>query len=132
MAHTLGIVVSQFNSHITSRMRAKAEAQAKSHDAKTIIVEVPGSFDIPFAAKKLLDNGVDAVAALGAAIKGETDHDDVIVRVAADRLAALSLEYKRPVSLGIIGPNATAKQAEERAEEYAERAVDTALDLLNI
>ncbi|HII65628.1 TPA: 6,7-dimethyl-8-ribityllumazine synthase, partial [Candidatus Woesearchaeota archaeon] len=84
----------------------------------------------PYAVQLMLrKKGVDAVAVIGAVVKGETDHDVLITTVAAERLAVLSLKFGKPVALGIIGPNATERQAQARAEEYAERAVRTALAL---
>ncbi len=130
----LGIVCAQFNEEITSRMKKAALAKAKKLKITVVsVLEVPGVYDLPFAAKLLLEKmKVDAIATLGAVIKGETDHDDLITRVAVQALTNLSLEYNKPISLGIIGPGATWKQADKRAEEYAERAIDAALNLSRI
>lgn len=127
----LGIVCSRFNEDITGRMKKAALATAAKLGARVAsIVEVPGAFDTPYAVQLMLrKKGVDAVAVIGAVVKGETDHDVLITTVAAERLAVLSLKFGKPVALGIIGPNATGRQAQARAEEYAERAVRTALAL---
>ncbi len=127
----LGIVVSEFNYDVTKIMLEKAISHAKFLGADpTIIYKVPGTFDSPFAVKKLLETGkVDAVVVLGAVIKGDTDHDQVVAHQAARKIVDLSLEYNIPVALGIIGPNATREEAIERAEEYAARAVETAVKM---
>lgn len=128
----LGIVVSEFNMDVTMIMEAKARDHARHLGAEVVkVVRVPGAYDTPLAVKALLERGdVDAVAVLGAVIKGETDHDEVVAHQAARKLMDLSLEYGKPVTLGIIGPGASRMQALERAEEYARRAVEAAVKML--
>ena len=130
----LALVISDFNSKITSMMEKNAEKVAKSLSAKIIInIHVPGTFEIPFAAKKLFkDRTVQAVIALGAVIQGDTDHDLIIVTNVSQKLMDLSLQYNKPLGFGIIGPRVTRQQAEKRASQYSERAIRTALELIKI
>jgi 6,7-dimethyl-8-ribityllumazine synthase len=91
-------------------------------------VLVPGVFEIPLAAKKLLGRqDIDAVVTLGAVIEGETQHDEVVMQHASRKLIDLSLEYGKPVALGISGPGMTRLQALERVNEFARRAVEAAV-----
>ena len=128
----LGMVVSLFNYEITGEMSKRAIERAKEIGAKIIkIVEVPGSFEIPFAAKELLEiKEIEGVVTIGTIIKGGTDHDNVVAHSVARKLLDLSCEYNKPVSLGISGPNITWQQSEKRIEEYAIRAVDSAVKML--
>ena len=128
----IAIVVSKFNYEITSKMREKALQHAKKIGANVIkVVEVPGSFEIPLAVKRLLeDKNIGGVATIGAIIKGGTDHDVMIAQAIAYELLYLSVEFGKPVSLGISGPNITWQQSEKRIEEYALRAVDTVVSML--
>lgn len=127
----LGLVTSRFNKEITDRMQQKAMVVIEGEGNEVEIVQVPGAYDIPLAVKKMLmDKRIHAVAALGAVVKGETAHDDTITRDIAKRLGELSLEFNKPVTLGIIGPGASWEEAEERAEEYAERSVRAAVELV--
>ncbi len=128
----LGIVVSTFNYEITGEMRKRAEQRAKEAGAQVVnVIEVPGSFEIPFAVMELLkDKQIDGVVTLGTVIKGGTDHDAVVAHSVAKKLLDLSVEYNKPVSLGISGPNITWQQAEKRIEEYAIRAVDSVVKML--
>ncbi|MDD5171587.1 MAG: 6,7-dimethyl-8-ribityllumazine synthase [Candidatus ainarchaeum sp.] len=128
---TIGIVVSLFNSDLTEDMGAKAVEVVEGAGGRTKLLTVPGAFDIPLVAKKMLmDKNVDAVVALGAVVKGETAHDEIVVKGAARKLSDLSLEFRKPVTLGIIGHGADWEEAEERAEEYAERAAKAAISLV--
>lgn len=123
----VGIVVSRFNEEITSKMLESALSAAKELGIEIVqTVHVSGAFEIPFAAKQLLKlKEIEGVATLGAVIKGETDHDQVIAHSVAKKLLDLSIEYDKPVSLGISGPNITKKQAMERAKEYGKRSLET-------
>jgi len=129
---TLGIVVSEFNFEITEEMKKTALEYAKKQNVIVEqVISVPGAYDVPLAAKKiLLDKKIDAVIALGAIITGKTKHDELIAKTCADALTRLSLEFNKPIALGIIGPGASEENAETRKNEYAERAVETAIKLV--
>jgi len=130
----IALVVSEFNKEITSKMEKNVEKVASSLGVKiTKKIYVPGAFEIPFAANKLLkDKKIDAVVVLGVIIRGETGHDKIIVSSIAPKLIDLSLEYNKPVGFGVIGPGVTWQQAKKRAIEYSNRAVKTALELTGI
>ncbi len=127
----LGIVVAEFNYDVTSLMLKKALSHARFLGVEvTYVVRAPGTFDVPFMAKQLLEKPeVDAVVALGAVIQGATKHDEVVAHQAARKLMDLGLEYGKPVTLGIIGPGASRMQALERIDDYARRAVEAAVKL---
>ena len=128
----LGIVVSEFNYDITYLMLQRAVDHAEFLGAKVIkVVKVPGAFDMPLAVKKLLESGdVDAVVTIGAIIKGDTDHDQVVAQHAARKMVDLALEYGKPVTLGVSGPGMTRMEAMERIEEFARRAVEAAVKMV--
>ena len=130
----IAIVVSDFNKEITSRMEKAAVKAAKSLGAEIAKkIHVPGSFEIPFAVKNILEKEkIDAIVALGAVVQGKTYHDILIMNTIIPKLMDVSLQYKKPLGMGIIGPRVTWKQAEERASEYAERAVKTAIEMVKI
>ncbi len=130
----LALVVSDFNREITSKMEKNAENAARALKAKIIKkIHVPGAFEIPFAANKILKNKkIDAVVVLGAVIQGETQHDVVIVNAVAPKLIELSLKYDKPIGFGIIGPRVSWQQAEKKAAEYAKRAVEAAIKLMEL
>ena len=117
--YNIGIVVSEFNFDITSMMLERAKAHAAFLDVNVgKVITVPGVYDMPLAIKKLLeDSTIDGVVTLGCVIEGETDHDQVVIQHAARKIIDLSLQYNKPVSLGISGPGMTRLQAEERIEK---------------
>jgi 6,7-dimethyl-8-ribityllumazine synthase len=125
------VVVSQFNDDITIPMFDIARKHAKKIDAIiTYACFIPGSFEMPLIVRELLrKKDVDAVVTLGAVIKGETSHDEIVAGNAARLIADLSLDHGKPVALGISGPNMTFDQARERINVVPIRAVDTAVDM---
>jgi len=125
-------VVGEFEKEITDKMVEIAKNTCEQNNILIgQIIKVPGCYDIPIAVKKLLlDKSNNAIIALGAVIKGETKHDEIITISTSNRLSELSLEFNRPITLGIVGPGATIKQVESRKEEYAKRAVLAAIKLV--
>lgn len=128
----LAIVVSEFNYDITKMMLEKALDHAKFLGAEVkYVVHVPGVFDMPLFIKKLLEKeDVDAVVCIGAVVTGETKHDELIAHQTARKIVDLSLEYNKPVALGISGPGMTRDQAVRRIEEYSRRAVEAAVKMV--
>jgi len=126
----IGAVVSEFNYDITMMMLERAKEHAQFLGAEiTHIVKVPGVFDMGLAIKKLLEiKEIDGVVAIGAVIEGETEHDDIVIQHAARKIADLSIEYSKPVGLGISGPGMTRLQAEARIER-AKNAVEAVVKL---
>jgi riboflavin synthase len=132
-ALTFGVVVGKFNDEITNKMEKKAREVAKREGVVLKVIYVPGVYDMPLPVKKLLmDKSIDGIVTLGAVVKGETAHDEVITKDVARRLGDLSLEFKKPVTLGVIGHGASGEAAEARAEEYAERAMKAAMELVKV
>ncbi len=127
----LAFVCAEFNYDLTKVMEERARAHAEFLGAQVgSVVYVPGCFDMPLAIQKLLTStGVDGVVALGAVLEGETQHDELVAQHAARKIMDLSLEFKKPVALGIIGPGASRAQALSRLDGYAKRAVETAVKL---
>lgn len=126
----IGIVVSEFNFDITMMMLERAKEHAKFLGANvTEVVTVPGVFDMPLVIKKLLQKkNIDGVVTLGAVIEGETEHDQVVIQHTCRKITDLSVEYEKPVSLGITGPGMSRLQAEDRIER-AKNAVESVVKL---
>jgi 6,7-dimethyl-8-ribityllumazine synthase len=129
----IAVVVSEFNQEVTSRMLSVAQEKAKILKLKIIYTcQVPGAYDMPIIVDALLQKkDVDGVVTLGAIVKGQTKHDEVIAHSAANALTKLSLKYKKPVSLGITGPGMQDRHAYARIRPVAERAVEAIVKITN-
>jgi len=130
------IVVGRFNDFITERMLAGALDVLKRNNASESaidIIKVPGSFEIPLAAKKAASSHkYDAIIAIGALIRGATPHFDYIASEVAKGLSSVSLELDIPVTFGIITAD-TLEQAIERAgTKMGNRGADAALSAIEM
>ena len=114
----IGIAVARFNDFITSRLLEGARAALASHGVSgddVTVASVPGSFELPLAAKKMAESGrYHAVICLGAIIRGETDHYEHVAGEAAKGIAAAALSSGRPVIFGVLTTD-TLEQAINRA-----------------
>jgi 6,7-dimethyl-8-ribityllumazine synthase len=115
---TFGIVVSRFNEFFSKKLLEGALDCLTRHGAderNITIAWVPGGFEIPLAAKRMVcTEKYDAVIALGALIRGNTPHFEYIASEVAKGLAATALETNRPVIFGVITTD-TVEQAIERS-----------------
>ncbi|MBN1134510.1 MAG: 6,7-dimethyl-8-ribityllumazine synthase [Methanosarcinaceae archaeon] len=131
MAINLGFVIAEFNRDLTYQMEllGKEHADFLGATVKETIM-VPGVYDMPLAIKKLCEReDIDAVVTIGAVIEGATKHDEIVVQQASRKITDLSLEYDKPVTLGIAGPGMTRLEAHQRVD-YAKRAVEAAVKLV--
>lgn len=127
----IAIVTAEFNEEITFRMLEIAQEKAKSLNLNVkYSCKVPGAYDMPIIVDSLLaKKDVDGVVTLGAIIKGQTKHDEVIANATAKSLTELALKHKKPVSLGISGPGMQERHAYARIRPVAERAVEAVVKL---
>jgi 6,7-dimethyl-8-ribityllumazine synthase len=127
----IAIVTAEFNGEITSRMLDVALEKAKALKLQVkYSCKVPGSYDMPIIVDILLQKkDIDGVVTLGAIIKGQTKHDEVIANAVAKSLTELSIKYQKPISLGISGPGMQERHAYARIRPVAERAVESVVKI---
>ena len=114
----VAIAVARFNEVVTDKLLEGAVRELSLlgvADKDITVAHVPGAFELPGVCRKLVDsNKYDAVIALGAIIRGETSHYDVVVNASTGGIAKLASEGKIPVILGILTTD-TVDQAMNRA-----------------
>lgn len=130
--YNIAAVVAEFNFDINQMMLGLAKEEAKSRGSEiTKVFIAPGVFDMALPIKKLLErDDIDAVVALGSVIEGATDHDQIVAQHAARKITDLSLEYDKPVTLGISGPGMTRLDAHKRID-MGKKAVEAAIKILD-
>ncbi|WP_202710840.1 6,7-dimethyl-8-ribityllumazine synthase [Sporosalibacterium faouarense] len=113
-----GIIVGRFNEFIGSKLLSGAVDGLKRHGANEEDIEiawVPGAFEIPLVAKKMVKSGkYDSVICLGAVIRGATPHFDYVSNEVTKGVANVSLDAEIPVIFGVLTTD-TIEQAIERA-----------------
>lgn len=127
----LGIVASRFNEEISSQLLKRAQAAAHDLHVHCSVFRVPGALEIPLALQWMAQSGrFDALAAVGAIIRGETYHFEVVANESARGLMDVSLEFGLPVANGILTTEDEA-QALARLDKGAE-AVHVAVEMARL
>ena len=134
----IGVVTSRFNSEVTEKL--EAGALVRLHEAglsseNIIQVRVPGAFELPLAARWLLEEGCAAVIALGAVIRGDTAHFDYVCQAVERGLTTLQLELGRPVVFGVLTTDNEAQALARVGGEHGHKgrdAAEVAIEMLNL
>ena len=113
-----GVVVSQFNNFITDRLLAGALGALErggAEEKQIQVVQVPGSFELPLAAKKMAASGnFDSIICIGCILRGETSHYDVVVSETARGVQLAQLDTGVPLIFCVLTCD-TLEQAIDRA-----------------
>ncbi len=128
----IAFVYGSYHPELVARMLEAARDEAAASGC-TIVDEraVPGAMEQPLAVKRLLmEDGIDAVIALGIIEKGETSHGLVMAQAVIRSLIDLQLAAMKPVGVGILGPDILPDQIPPRLEPYARDAVRAARTML--
>ena len=135
----VGIACGRFNGGITTRLLDAALATLRDEGVEAndiYIAWVPGAFEIPLLAQTMLEsNKVDCVITLGAVIRGDTGHYDVVAGECARGVQAVQLHSGKPVVFGVLTTN-TVEQALERSmpdeTNKGRESALTALEMVNV
>jgi 6,7-dimethyl-8-ribityllumazine synthase len=135
----VAIVASRWNDFIVSRLIGGAtdalERLGASTDAITII-RVPGSFELPIAAKRAaLSDEYDAVICLGVVIRGDTSHNEYIAAEVIKGVAQVSLETNLPITLGVVTADNLEQAIDRAGAKSGNKGFDaamTAVELVNL
>ncbi|MFY9558256.1 MAG: 6,7-dimethyl-8-ribityllumazine synthase [Blastocatellia bacterium] len=135
----VAVVASRWNDFIVSRLIGGAtdalERLGASSDAITII-RVPGSFELPMAAKRAaLSDEYDAIICLGVVIRGETSHNEYIASEVIKGIASVSLETNLPITLGVVTADNLEQAIDRAGAKSGNKGFDaamTAVELVNL
>lgn len=132
----IGIVASRFNEFITSRLISGAEDCLNRHGIQGSMIDlawVPGAFEIPLAAKKMLSTGkYDAIICLGAVIRGATSHYDYVCNEVSKGIAAIGLESGIPVLFGILTTENIEQAIERAGTKAGNKGYDCAMSAIEM
>ena len=132
------IVSGLWHTRISEGLLSGAQRVLDASGAQVTLIQVPGSFELPVAAKVALDAGADAVVALGVIVRGETPHFDYVAAAATDGLTRVALDTGKPVGFGVLTLDDEAQgiaraglegSVEDKGFEAADAAIRTALVL---
>jgi len=131
----VGIVLARFNPAIGDALlagAARALSEAGVADSAITIATVPGALEAPLALQRMAQTGdYDALIALGAVIRGDTYHFEIVANESAAGVASVQLEFGIPIGNGILTTDNDA-QASERADTKGRDAALAALEMANL
>jgi 6,7-dimethyl-8-ribityllumazine synthase len=138
----VGVVAARWHEAVTDAMLDSAlRALHEVGVTESVVVRVPGTFELPVVAKRLAESGCDAVVSLGVVVRGGTPHFDYVCQAATDGLSRVALDTGVPVGFGVLTCD-TDEQAfersglpgskEDKGREAALAAVATALALRSL
>lgn len=130
----VGILCARWNPTVTEALLRSALDALEAHEARAndvVVVRVPGAFELPAAAAAVLESeSPDALIVLGAIVRGETSHHEVLGHAVATALATLSAQSGVPVGFGLLTCD-TMEQARARVSKGAE-AAEAAVEMANV
>lgn len=130
----IGLVSSRFNQEIVAQLLARADAELAALGVRpddVTRVSVAGALEIPLALQWMAQSGrFDALAAVGAVVRGDTYHFEIVANESARGVMEVALEFGIPVANGILTTDDEA-QALARADKGAE-AVRVAVEMARL
>ena len=131
----VGVVLSRFNADISEGLLAGALRglnEAGVDDGRVLIVSVPGALETPLALQRLAQtNDYDALVALGAVIRGDTYHFEIVANESAAGVSNVALDFGIPVGNGILTCD-TEDQAHARMNQKGYEAALAAIEMANL
>ncbi len=123
----IGVAAAEWNQSITDRLVEGAKRRAEAMGVSRLtVLRVPGALEVPLAARSLALNGCDAIVGIGAIVKGETDHYDIVVRESSAGLTRVSLDTGVPVTNAILAVHDFSQATERSGEGDSNRGAEAA------
>ena len=132
---SIGIVVSEWNDHITSKLLDGAYATLVESGVKEENIQlkrVPGAFELPLAAQWLAQTNVDGIIAIGVVIQGETRHFDFVCSGTTNGIMEVNLKYDKPVAFCLLKDNTEQKSIDRAGGKHGNKGVEAAVTVLKM
>ncbi len=135
----ISLVVSRYNSFVVDRLLKGCLNTLTSLGIKRAnirLIKVPGAFEIPVTVKRVADSGnVDAIITLGAVIRGETPHFDIIANECARGIGSVAIETAIPVIFGVLTVDDVDQAMDRSGAEESNKgseAAQTAVEMISV
>jgi len=130
-----GIVVSNWNKNITNNLYDGAfdtllKYGAKENNIKKL--EVPGSFELVYGCKKMQNENLDVIIAIGCVIKGETDHYDYICSSVSNGITQLNIINDTPIVFCVLTDHNIEQSISRSGGKHGNKGVESAITAIKI
>ncbi len=133
---TFGIVVAEYNAHITHALYEGCFETLVKHGAQPEnihTIQVPGAFELPSGARLIASkHNPDAVICLGCVIKGDTSHNEYINHAVANGLVNLGIATGRPFIFGVLTPNDEQQALDRAGGVHGNKGVEAAVTAIRM
>jgi 6,7-dimethyl-8-ribityllumazine synthase len=133
---SIGIVVSEWNGHITSRLLEGAMEtllNAGVKESNIHIKQVPGAFELPLGAQWLAqDEKIDGIIAIGVVIQGETRHFDFVCSGTTQGIVDVTLKYNKPIGFCLLTDNTEQQSIDRAGGKHGNKGVEAAVTVLRM
>jgi 6,7-dimethyl-8-ribityllumazine synthase len=131
----IGVVMARFNEAVGEGLLSSCTAALRKHgvrDSDVLIVTVPGALELPLVLQKLAQSRrFDALIALGAVIRGETYHFEIVSNESASGITSVQLDTGIPIANGVLTCD-TDDQATERMQQKGVDCAEAAIEMVNL
>lgn len=132
----IGIVVSEWNGHITSRLLQGALETLESAGVKLsniLVKRVPGAFELPLGAQWMAEQAeIDGVITIGVVIQGETRHFDFVCSGTTQGIMDVNLKYSKPVAFCLLTDNTEQQSLDRAGGKHGNKGVEAAVTTLKM
>jgi 6,7-dimethyl-8-ribityllumazine synthase len=132
----IGIVVSEWNSDITSNLLKGALQALADNGVKETNIQVryvPGTYELPLGAQILFESTfLDGVIAIGSVIQGETKHFDFVCEAAALGIKDVNLKYNKPVAFCVLTDNTKQQAIDRSGGKHGNKGIECAVACLKM
>ncbi len=133
---SIGIVVSEWNGHITSKLLEGAVEtliNAGVKESAITIKQVPGAFELPLGAQWFAqDDKIDGIIAIGVVIQGETRHFDFVCSGTTQGIVDVTLKYNKPVGFCLLTDNTEQQSIDRAGGKHGNKGVEAAVTVLRM
>ncbi|MNU60961.1 6,7-dimethyl-8-ribityllumazine synthase [compost metagenome] len=133
---SIGIVVSEWNGHITSKLLEGAVEtliNAGVKESGITIKQVPGAFELPLGAQWFAqDDQIDGIIAIGVVIQGETRHFDFVCSGTTQGIVDVTLKYNKPVGFCLLTDNTEQQSIDRAGGKHGNKGVEAAVTVLKM
>lgn len=133
---SIGIVVSEWNGHITSKLLEGAMETllgAGVNQSNIHVKQVPGAFELPLGAQWLAqDEKIDGIVAIGVVIQGETRHFDFVCSGTTQGIVDVTLKYNKPIGFCLLTDNAEQQSIDRAGGKHGNKGVEAAVTVLRM
>ena len=128
----IAVVTSRFNEDITERLLEGALNVLETAEVEIFSVKVPGAVEIPLTIKVMFEQGCDAAVALGAVIRGETSHYDLVCNSVERGVTQVMLETGKSIGFGVITTEDEEQALERVGGKQGQKGEEAALVALEM